>query len=66
MQGFWQRKQQLNLITPYFEKYYGCLEQIVETRDRAFAETFMDSFTPAFMARDVDEKHFQRMLEKSS
>lgn len=52
MQGFWQRKQQLDLISPYFEKYYQVLESIVETRDREFAEVFMEQLSPAFMARE--------------
>jgi len=52
------------LIAPYFEKYYAILEHIVETRDREFSEAFMDQMSPAFMARDQDEKCFQAMLER--
>lgn len=58
MQGFWQRKQQLELITPFFERYYQILEHIVETRDREFAEQFMNNLSPAFMALEQDEKNF--------
>lgn len=58
MQGFWQRKQQLDLIAPYFEKYYSILEHIVETRDREFSELFMEHLSPAFMARPQDEQAF--------
>lgn len=32
IQGFWQR-QHIDLLMPYIEKYYGCLESIVATRD---------------------------------
>jgi hypothetical protein len=50
------------LISPYFEKYYAILGKIVETRDREFAETFMQHLTPAFMARDHDTTHFKELL----
>ena len=42
------------------------LESIVETRDREFAESFMSILSPAFMARDVDERNFQILLDKQS
>ncbi len=37
IQGFWNRYQQLDLIQPYFEKYYEILPEIIEKRDREFA-----------------------------
>jgi hypothetical protein len=46
------------LIQPFFPRYYQVLESIVETRDREFAESFMSILSPAFMARDVDERNF--------
>lgn len=52
MQGFFQRNQQLDLITPYFEKYFDVLGEVVEKRDREFAQRFMTILSPAFMARD--------------
>jgi len=58
MQGFWQRRQQLDLIEPYFEQYYSILEKVVEVREREFAESFMNNLSPAFMARETDEKTF--------
>ena len=30
IQGFWQRHQQLDLMTPYFEKYYATVQKIVD------------------------------------
>ena len=36
----------------------------METRDREFAEVFMEQLSPAFMARERDEMSFQSMLEK--
>lgn len=60
--GFHQRKNQLDLISPYFEKYYTILGKIVETRDREFAETFMQHLTPAFMAREHDTAQFKDLL----
>ena len=66
MQGFWQRKQQLDLIAPYFDKYYQILESVVQTRDREFAELFMEQLSPAFMARPQDEEAFAQMLERCS
>jgi hypothetical protein len=54
------------LIQPFFPRYYQVLESIVETRDREFAESFMSILSPAFMARDVDERNFQILLDKQS
>jgi hypothetical protein len=46
------------LIEPYFEQYYSILEKVVEVREREFAESFMNNLSPAFMARETDEKTF--------
>jgi hypothetical protein len=62
MQGFFKRNQQLELITPYFDKYFDVLGEVVEKRDREFAERFMTIFSPAFMAREQDEKAFRDYL----
>ena len=35
--GFWQPGQQLDLMTPYFEKYYAILKKVIDERDREFA-----------------------------
>ena len=64
MEGFWQRKQQLDLIQSYFPRYYQVLESIMETRNREFAESFMSILSPAFMARDVNASNFQILLDK--
>lgn len=64
--GFWQRQQQLDLISPYFDRYYGVLEKVVNERDREFAELFMQNLSPAFMARDRDLKEFQSLLDRTS
>lgn len=52
IQGFWQRHSQPELIAPYFEKYYAQLKRVIDTRDREFAEVFMQGLSPAFMARE--------------
>ena len=62
MKGFFQRNQQLDLIQPYFEKYFDVLGEIVERKDREYAEIFMNTLSPAFMARDSDEKAFRDYL----
>jgi len=58
MQCFMQRRQQLDLIKPYFKKYYEMLPEIIKTRDREFAEIFMNNMNPAFMAGDDDLEAF--------
>ena len=60
--GFFRRNEQLDLITPYFEKYFDVLGEIVEKKDREYAEVFMNTLSPAFMARDSDEKAFREYL----
>jgi hypothetical protein len=32
----------LEIITPFFEKYFDCLGEIVDKKDREFAEIFMN------------------------
>ena len=62
IQGFWQRRLQPELMAPYFEKYYATLKRVVDTRDREFAEKFMQGLSPAFMAREQDESAFNELL----
>lgn len=64
--GFMNRFQQLDLITPYFEKYYDIVHDFVETRDREQAQIFIGSLSPAFLARDQDEQRFKALLEKAN
>jgi hypothetical protein len=54
--GFMKRFQQLDLITPYFDKYYEVVHELVEKSEREKAEIFISSLSPAFMARDSDEQ----------
>ena len=56
----------MDLITPYFEKYYSIVNKIVESRDREFAEVFMQSMSPAFMAREQDETAFNELLKRAN
>ena len=63
VQGFFQRSHQLEMIKPYFSKFYEVLPGIVDKRDREFAEIFMNNLSPAFMAREEDEQAFKAMLE---
>lgn len=53
-------------MEPYFEKYYATLKRVVDTRDREFAESFMQSLSPAFMARESDETAFNELLSRCS
>ncbi len=62
MQGFFKKNQQLDLIQPYFEKYFDVLGEVVEKKDREFAEIFLNILSPAFMARDSDEAAFREYL----
>lgn len=66
MAGFFQRRSQLELITPYFEKFYAVVNKIVENRDREFAQNFCSYLSPSFMARESDEKAFTELLEKAN
>ena len=38
------------------------LGEIVEKRDREYAEIFMNTISPAFMARDQEEEAFREYL----
>lgn len=64
--GFWSRYQQLDLIQPYFDKYYQILHDVIEKKDREFAQIFMTSLSPAFLARDEDEQQFKALLAKAN
>jgi len=66
MMCFFQRKQQLDLIQPYFEKYYNTLLEVANGRDREFIEIFMNFMSPAAMARDEDLKQFKAIQEKAN
>ena len=37
---------------------------MIDTRDREFAECFMNGFSPAFMAREQDETAFKELLDR--
>lgn len=62
LNGFMRRNQQLDLIKPYFTKYFDVLGEVVEKKDREFAEIFMNTLSPAFMARESDEQAFRDYL----
>ena len=64
IQGFWQRHAQPELMAPYFEKYYAVLKRVIDTRDREFAESFMNNLSPAFNAREQDETAFNELLSR--
>lgn len=53
-------------MEPYFEKYYSMLNKVVETRNREFAEIFMEHMSPAFMARDSDLEQFNKILKEAN
>jgi len=62
IQGFFKRNQQLDLIEPYFVKFFDVLGEVVEKRDREYAEVFMNSLSPAFMAGEKEEEAFRQFL----
>ena len=51
-------------MAPYFERYYASLKRVIDTRDREFAEIFMQSLSPAFNAREQDEQAFNELLSR--
>lgn len=61
---FFQRRQQLDLIKPFFAKYYECLQKVAETRDREFTEVFMNHLNPSFMGGEEDLAQFTSILSK--
>ena len=63
MEGLFQ-KSQVELITPYFEKYYASIKDVVDKRDREFALVYMRDLSPSFMAREEDQKQFNELLNK--
>lgn len=62
LNGFFRRNQQLDLIQPYFKKYFDMLGLIVDRKDREYAEAFMNTLSPAFMATDEVEQQFRDYL----
>ena len=62
MRGFLQRYQQLELMEPYFVKYFDVLGEIVEKRNQEFATLYMTLLSPAFMARKQEEDAFREYL----
>jgi hypothetical protein len=63
VEGFFNRFQHLDLITPYFSKYYEQVHEFVEKKDRERAEKFI-SMCPAFLAREEDESRIKELKEK--
>lgn len=53
-------------MVPYYEKYYAILKRVVDTRDREFAEAFINGLSPAFMAREQDEQAFSELLSRTT
>lgn len=66
MEGFYKSKSQPELMAPYWEKYFAILPEIIETRDREFAQSFCNYLTPATLARDEDEAAFKALLQKAT
>lgn len=61
--AFFKKQQQLELIKPYFQKFYDIILDIVEKKDREFSEVFMNRMSPSFMATENDEAELKRILE---
>lgn len=53
-------------MVPFFDRYYANLKNVVETRNREFAEVYMEHLTPAFMARDEDLVQFTEILKQAN
>lgn len=62
LSGFFRRNQQLDLIEPYFTKYFDMLGMVVDRKDREYAEAFMNTLSPAFMATEQIESQFREYL----
>ena len=54
----------MDLLEPYFDKFYEIIPTIIEKRDREFAEVFL-GLCPTFMARDHDETKIKELLDKA-
>jgi hypothetical protein len=61
MKCFFNRSH-LDLIEPYFTKFYDLLPTVAKTRNREFTEIFMQNLSPAFRASAEDLEHFERLL----
>ena len=66
MEGLWQPRQQLDLMKPFFDKYYDTVKKVVDERDREFAQAFMNALSPACMAREEDKKKFEELYGNTS
>jgi hypothetical protein len=64
MAGFMTKKLSLDIIKPYFQKYYEVLPTIAANRDREYTTAFMNTLSPAFMAREEDKEAFKALIEK--
>ena len=51
MESFQRRRQHAELLRPFHDRYYEILPQVVEKRNREFAEIFMAHLSPAYEAR---------------
>jgi len=65
IEGFFQ-KSQLDLIKPYFDKYYSVVKDLVGKKDRNWSEVFIAGLSPAFMGREEDEKAFQKLHDEQN
>lgn len=65
MEAFMKIASQPDLMKPYYEKYLTILPEIVEKRDREFAQTFCNNLTHAVVADEKDEAAFKALLEKT-
>lgn len=61
LQGFFQREQQLDLIQPYFDKFFEIVHDVVEKKDREFHQTFCMNLSPAFLATPEVEEKFKAL-----
>ena len=51
-------------MAPYHEKYLDILPEVIEKRDREFAQHFCYSLSHATRATEKDEAAFKALLDK--
>jgi len=64
MEAFMKIASQPDLMKPYYEKYLAIIPEVVEKRDREFAQTFLNNLTFAVVADEKEEAAFQALLAK--
>ena len=57
---------QRELMIPFIDKYFSIIEEVVNKKDREFAQIFCRNLSPSLLARDEDETAFKNLLAKKT